>query len=208
MSENNPFEGIHESVPEPKKKSKKKKSIEKEIKKTLEKTDDDSKERSQLIYQIQQYGNNKRFGDYLRSRGHKFDENYLKKMSLDDLKIKMEKNVIAVGKKNQCSAIDIMIKRGLQISEKIVSNKTPLLLDGMTDQLFENEAFLDNLEMIKLKYTMPFSDMPPEMNLMLSVVQTGMMIHHKNKYEMQILESSNNLNLEEEIDLSNINNEA
>ena len=127
-------------------------------------------------------------------------------MSLEDLKMEMEKNIIAVGKKNQCSAIDIMIKRGLQISEKIVSNKTPLLLDGMTDQLFENEAFLDNLEMIKLKYTMPFSDMPPEMNLMLSVVQTGLLIHNQNKYKMQIIDSSNS-NLEEEIDISIINKE-
>ena len=206
MSENNPFEGIHESVPEPKKKSKKKKSIEKEIKKTLEKTEDNSKEKSKLIFQIQQYGNNKRFGDYLRSRGHKFDEYYLKKMSVEDLKLEMEKNVIALSKKNQGSAIDIMIKRGLQISEKIVSNKTPLLLDGMTDELFENETFLDNLEMLKLKYTMPFTELPLEMNLALSIFQTGLLIHNQNKYKMQIIDSSNS-NLEEEIDISIINKE-
>ena len=102
MSNNNdidPFENINEIIPDKKtKKQPKQKEIKmvKEIindqEKPNEKSKGSAKERAQIIFTLQSYGNNKRFGPYLKNDCNiKFDESHLKKMSLDELKLELEK---------------------------------------------------------------------------------------------------------------------
>lgn len=206
----NPFEGIHETVPDvkqSKKKSKANKSDVKDIQKILKDTSVKSTshvEKGQLIYQIQQYGHNKRFGEYLKSQGHRFDESYLRKMSIDDLKLEMEKNIIAVSKKNSNCMIDMMMKQGMKIGETVISNKTPLQLDGLTDELYADESYLDTLEMIKLKHNLSFTTQSPEMNLMLSICQAGLIVHNRNKFRGSL---TSDVDLEVEINENDMKTE-
>ena len=56
-----------------------------------EKKTDDPKEKIKLIYSIQHFGKNKRFGDYLKDEcHHNFDESYLRKLSIEELKLEVK----------------------------------------------------------------------------------------------------------------------
>ena len=59
--------------------------------------------------------------------------------------------------------------------------------------------------MIKLKYAMPFDVSSPEINLMMAVFQTGLLVHNKNKFEQRI---TSNVNIDVEIDENSLNEEA
>jgi hypothetical protein len=145
-----------------------------------DKNDDDIKEKMKLIYSIQHFGSNTRFGEYLKDHGFKYDEIYLKKLSVEELKFELEKNYAAITNKNNNSFIDTGLEQFLNFIENIITNKTKYKINGTTKKLFENERFLDLLEILKLKYNIPFIKLDPIMEITLIVIQTAFMTHQMN----------------------------
>ena len=155
----------------------------KELKSLLkeDRTDDgDIKEKMKLIYSIQHFGKNIRFGDYLKEQGHKYDDIYLRKLTIEELKFELEKNYTAITNKNNNSFIDTGLEQFLNFIENIIANKTKYKINGTTKKLFENERFLDLIEILKLKYNIPFIKLDPAMEISLIVIQTAFMQHQMN----------------------------
>jgi hypothetical protein len=95
-----PFEGLEqiEKAEKPKGQQKKTAAEKKEEKvvsemiKAKPEDIDTTQQKAKLIYSIQQYGKNPRLGTYLRQQcNHRFDDGYLKRLSLDDLQLELEK---------------------------------------------------------------------------------------------------------------------
>ena len=202
-----PFEGLEEIIPEAKPtksgKKKAKKSdlalLEKAVKEVQvekPKAKEDVNQKAKLVYAIQNIGKNARFGKYLREQGHRFDDNYLRNLTIKELEFEVEKNNVALGNKSNKGLIDIVIKNGLVMGETVVSNKTQFQIKGTTEILFADDHFLDLLERIKIKHSMPFFDMPPELELALTVAQTALMVHNTNKFSSQL---STHIDLEREV---------
>ena len=148
-----------------------------------EKKTDDPKERIKLIYQIQHFSKNKRFGEYLKNEcKHNFDENYLRKLSIDELKLELEKQSIALSNKNNNSLIDSSLEKFIEFIENIVHNKTKYKIKGTTQKLFADDHFLDVLEIIKLKYNIPFLKMDPMLEISLIILQTAFIQHQANSF--------------------------
>ena len=209
--EDNPFLGIHETVPEEKiskMKSKSKKSevkaVENLFKKETKKGNHDPNEKAKLIYAIQSFGENKRLGSYLKSQGHKYDDYTLNKMSVEDLKLELEKQNVSLSHKSNNGMIDIVIKNGLRVGEMVVSNKTPLQINGLTDELYSDDVFLDLVESVKLKNNVPFMTLPVELELALCVCQSALLLHNKNRFQMSIVSETD---IEQDIDITNLNKE-
>jgi len=158
--------------------------------------DENIDEKMKLIYSIQHFGNNNRFGSYLKELGHKFDDNYLKKLSLNELKFELEKNYSAITNKNNNSFIDNGLEHFLNFIENLITNKTKYKINGSTKKLFKNERFLDLLEILKLKYNIPFIKLDPVMEITLIILQTAFMQHQMNNI---VGSFKTNINLDEEI---------
>lgn len=214
-----PFEGIDEVVQQPPKKSKKQSGLaslkklpvdmgeiarslnmgtgEQTPKQPTENKQAANTKKAQLIYAIQKIGKNKRFGDYLRDEcGHRFDEAYLSKKSVSELEFEIEKNNVALSHKSNTGMIDVVIKNGMRIGETVVSKKTNLMIEGTTEACFEDEHFLDLLERIKIRHNTPFMQMPPELELALTIAQTAMFIHSKNRFKSSL---TTDLDLDKEV---------
>lgn len=206
--EMNPFEGIDEIIPEekPTKGKKKAKTKEAKLENTLlgkavkevsaEDTKEDVNKKAKLIYALQNIGKNKRFSKYLRDQGCRFDEGYLRKLTVKELEFEVEKSNVVLANKSNTGLIDIVVKNGLRTGETLVSSRTQFQIRGTTDILFEDEHFLDLLERIKIKHATPFFDMPPELELALTVAQTALMVHNSNKFSDQL---TTNIDLEQEV---------
>lgn len=183
-----PFENIEEVIPEPKGKKKKQstKALEKIIIKQQqpqpEKKKGDVNKKAKLIYAIQQIGKNKRFGEYLKDCGHRFDDQYLQKKNIGELEFELEKNNVALSRKSNNGMIDVVLKNGLRVGETVVSTRTKFDITGTTDTLFEDEAFLDLLERIKIKHSVPFFQMSPELEITLTIAQTMLLTYQSNKF--------------------------
>ena len=119
MSEINPFEGIDEIIPESTGKKKKVKPIEKS-----KELPNDNNKKAKLVYAIQKMGKNKRFSEYLKDNGHRFDDHYLEKKSIKQLEFEIEKCHVTLANKSNNGMIDIVLKNGLRMGETIISNKT------------------------------------------------------------------------------------
>ena len=193
-----PFDGINEIIPDKKtKKQPKEIKMVKEQEKPKESSKGSAKERAQMIFTLQAYGNNKRFGPYLKNDCNiKFDESHLKKMSLDELKLELEKINVSLSNKNNSNMFDVVIKNTIKMAETMITRRSQLQLEGMTDTLLEDDVFLDLVERLKMKYNIgiPFTSLPLEVELLLTIFQTGMICHQKNKFEMSIVDSKIDLN--------------
>jgi hypothetical protein len=205
MSELDPFENLH-SI---KKSGKKEKKIEKEtkedtsfvkdcIKEHKEKTRDDPKEKASLIFRIQFYGNNKRFGSYLKEECNlNFNESHLKGMSIEELQLQIEKINLLLSNKSNNNVVDMIGEGGLTFLENIITNKTKYKINGTTNKLFKDEHFLDLLELLKLKYNLPTIKLDPAVEILFLVVQTAFLTHQMNSVLDQF---SSSTNLDEEVD--------
>lgn len=194
MSEElNPFEGLAELSNKTETKGKKKPKTEKEpppkatkieIKEVVKASNTGSnQEKAKLIYAIQAYGKNKRFGTYLRQDcGHRFDEAYLRKLSFSELEVELEKQEVSLSNKSNSSIIDTALKSGLTVAENVVCTKTKFNVSGTTEKLYEDDHYLDLLERVKMKYNMPFITLDPVMELALVIGQTAMLVHHQNQF--------------------------
>ena len=148
-----------------------------------EKKTDDPKERIKLIYSIKHFENNKRFGNYLKNEcKHNFDENYLRKLSIEELKLELEKQTVAISNKNNSSLIDSSLEKFIEFVENIVHNKTKYKIKGTTQKLFADDHFLDLLEIIKLKYNIPFMKLDPALEISLIILQTAFITHQANSF--------------------------
>lgn len=204
---NNIYEGLDNIEQEPKKQIDKKPTKQKEIKipkvltKSINKTNDDKgspDERQSYIMSIQNYGNNPRLGKYLKKQGHNFKDSYLKKLSLDDLKLELSKQELALSNKNNTGLLDIGIKNGLNVGEKIISNKTKYNINGLTNELYINDHYLDLLERVKLKYCNISLSVDPILELSLVVAQTAIIVNAKNNCNTQ----KSNIDLDQEITIN------
>lgn len=162
-----------------------------------DKKTEDPKEKIKLIYQIQYFGKNKRFGDYLKNDcKHNFDEGYLRKLTIEELKLELEKQTVALSNKNNNSLIDSSLEKFIEFVENIVHNKTKLKIKGTTQKLFADDHFLDLLEIIKLKYNIPFIKMDPILEISLIILQTAFITHQANTFMISFKPS---VDLDEEI---------
>lgn len=158
---------------------------------------DDPKEKMKLIYSIQSFGKNKRFGDYLKNEcQHNFSEGYLRKLTIEELKLELEKQQAALSNRNNSSLIDSSLEKFLQFAETMVHNKTKYKIAGTTQKLYGDENFLDLIEMVKLKYSIPFVKLDPVVELSLVVLQTCWIQHQSNTF-MTSFQTS--VDLDEEI---------
>lgn len=216
MSEINPFDGLDtiakattaKQNPQQKKTAKQsKQEVEAFTEVIKQETTNEPQQKAKLIYSIQQYGKNKRLGTYLRQEcGHRYDDAYLKKLSLPDLQLELEKQEVSLGSRSNGSLIDVVLKNGLTIAENAISSKTKFNISGTTQQLYEDDHYLDLLERIKMKYTMPFIKLDPVMELGLCIAQTAMLVHGQNKFKETLVVNENiNLNTEvKETDLEQL----
>lgn len=201
-----PFAGLQELNTQTtgSKKDKKKKDeprAEKTIIKDVKETTKDSntggnhQEKAKLIYAIQAYGKNARLGTYLRQQCcHRFDETYLKKLTLDELKLELEKQEVALGNKQNNGVIDTVLRNGLKVVETVISQRTKFQVHGTTDTLYEDDHYLDLLERVKMKYSLPFVQLDPVLELAMVIGQTGMIMHAKNTFSSSL--NTNNIDLD------------
>lgn len=203
-----PFAGLKElntqQEAEPKGKKGKKKGEPKVEKATIAdvnvvaKAADDGthQEKAKLIYAIQAYGKNVRLGTYLRQQCcHRFDETYLKKLTLDELKLELEKQEVALGNKQNNGVIDTVLKNGLTVVETMISQRTKFQVNGTTERLYEDDHYLDLLERVKMRYSLPFVQLDPILELALVIGQTGMMVHAQNQFSSSLSENSIDLDV-------------
>lgn len=162
-----------------------------------EKKTENPTEKMKLIYQIQHFGKNKRFGEYLKNEcKHNFEEGYLRKLTIDELKLELEKQTVALSNKNNNSLIDSSLEKFIEFVENIVHNKTKLKIKGTTQKLFSDDHFLDLLEIIKLKYNIPFVKLDPVLEISLIILQTCFIQHQANTFMINFKPS---MDLDEEI---------
>ena len=204
MSNNlDPFVGI-DDIPEINKKGKKTKATKEEVisikpqKIEIPKQEKDTKnmhaDKVKLVMAIQAYGKNARLGPYLKECGHKFDDSYLKNLSIDDLKFELEKQEVVLGSKQNGGLIDAGIKNGMLFTEQLICKSKRFKVQGTTEKLYTDDHYLDLLERVKIKYTLPFVKLDPVLELTLCIAQTAMLVHHENSYSN--IQSSVDLNKE------------
>ena len=139
------------------------------------------KEKAKLVYAIQSYGKNKRFGQYLREEcGHCFDSAYLKHLSVQELKLELEKQEVALANKQNHGLMDTGIKNGMLFAENLLCRTTRCKVHGTTRTLYQDEHYLDLLERVKMKHATPFVKLDPVLELALCVGQTAFICHHQN----------------------------
>ena len=154
---------------------------------------DEITEKAKLIYSIKSYGNNPRLGLYLKQAGHNFTESFLKSLTLDELRLELEKQDIALGQKQNNGLIDTTIKNGLLFAENMISSKTNFKIQGTCEKCFEDDHFLDTLERVKMRYNMPMIKMDPALELALVIAQTATIINKSNQFMQDIPRSTTNL---------------
>ena len=192
-----PFDGLDElpAPPTGKKTKQPKKSTMKAVKDIAPPTPEaeaDHQTKAQLIYAIQSYGKNKRLGPYLANDcGHRFDDKYLSSLSLDNLKLELEKQEVALGSKQNSGLVDQGIKQGLTFAESMIDRTSRFKVKGTTETLYNDDHYLDLLERVKMKYTMPFVKLDPVMELALVIGQTAMITHHANSYRQNLQPTAN-----------------
>jgi hypothetical protein len=98
--------------------------------------------------------------------------------------------------------IDSVIKNGLVFAENIVDSRTKLKIRGTSDELWENDKFLDLLERVKLKYGMPSLNLDPlaALELTFVVFQTAMLMHNQSSFRHNLIDD--NLNLDEPVKIT------
>jgi hypothetical protein len=210
MSELNPFDGL-DTIAKAATSGKEGKTVKKTAKQTKQEVEaftevvkkesdsgvPDSQQKAKLIYSIQQYGKNKRLGTYLRQEcGHRYDDAYLSKLTIANLQLELEKQEVALGSRSNGSMIDVVLKNGLTLAENAISSKTKFNITGTTHQLYEDDHYLDLLERVKMKYTMPFVRLDPVMELAMSIAQTAMVVHAQNKMKENLIVDSTILDKE------------
>jgi hypothetical protein len=160
-------------------------------------SDEDIENKSSLIFKIQSYGKNKRFGKKLRHAKHNFTSGYLQKKTIDELKLELESIDMTLSDGQNSDFIDNGLKYGLSIVETVISGKTIFQINGTTEKCFLDEHFLDLLERVKYKYGIGSMKLDPLMELILFVGQTALVIHQTNKL---LAKSNININLDEEVE--------
>jgi len=210
-----PFEGINEQeMTEPPKKTKKKKkskSIQKAEKQVLDnivqstapEPKDDTKERAAVIFSIKSYGKSARFKKLWKAEGVKFGDAALNKMSLDALKLKLESLDMLIANRHTSDFIDVLLKNGLSFAENIIDSRTKFKIGGLAEELFDNDNFLDTLERLKLKYSLPSVNIDPGLEIMMIVIQTAMMVHQTNTFRNSLTENLDSLDLDAELKQEN-----
>lgn len=206
MSDLNPFDGLdtiakaEKTKPEKKTAKQTKQETEAFTEVIKQESKDTTQEKAKLIYAIQQYGKNKRLGTYLRQEcGLRYDDAYLKKMSVPDLKLELEKQEVSLGSRSNGSLIDVVLKNGLTIAENAISTRTKFDIKGTTQQLYEDDVYLDLLERVKMKYTIPFVKLDPVLELAMTIGQTAMIVHAQNKFKENLIVPEDSVNLNAEV---------
>ena len=187
MTDIDPFDNLHDITKGGKKEKKTKKeekqddNFVKEITKERKQEKDDPKTKAGLIFRIQYYGNNKRFGSYLKNDCDlNFDESFLQRKSVEELEMQIEKINILLSNKSNNNILDIATEGGLNFIETIISAKTKFKINGTTAKLFQDEHFLDLLELLKLKYNVPTLKLDPAVEILFIVLQTGFIQYQTN----------------------------
>ena len=147
-----------------------------------EKDPDDVKERATLIYAIRAYGKSPRFKQYLKQQGKISSESKLQKMTVEQLKLELESLDLTICDRGQSDFIDTLAKNGMTFVETIMNDRTKMKVSGTTEELWKNERFLDLLERVKLKYSLPSVKLDPGIELMFVTIQTAMLVHNQNQF--------------------------
>lgn len=147
---------------------------------------DDPKIKQKLIMSIQKYGNNSRFGEYLTNQGHDFKISYLKKLNIEDLKLELAKQELALSNRTSSNMIDNAIKSGIIFSEKTITSTTKYKIHGLTDELYSNDEYLDLLERSKLAHFNISIKLDPLLELAFVIAQTAVILHGKNTFHQNL----------------------
>ena len=94
--------------------------------------------------------------------------------------MQIEKINILLSNKSNNNILDIATEGGLNFIETIISAKTKFKINGTTAKLFQDEHFLDLLELLKLKYNVPTLKLDPAVEILFIVLQTGFIQYQTN----------------------------
>ena len=148
--------------------------------------------KQQKIWKIEKYIHSIRFGDFIQN-DLKIDytREELDVMESRELDKILERIRIQLDNKNLDAFYNGLARTSSILAEKGLSNVYNI--DGFTDNLFQNDAFLDGLERYKIDHG-PLSYVPPSIQISYAIVSTAYITHTLNsqklgkppkKYEMK-----------------------
>ena len=139
-------------------------------------------EKQRKIWKIEQYIHSNRFGDFIQ-KDLKIDytRDELDAMEDKELTKILERIRIQLDNKNLDQFYNSFAKTSSILVEKSMSNFYNI--DGFTDNLFQNGAFLDGLERMKID-SGPLSYVPPSIQLSYAIISTAYMTHQLNSMNL------------------------
>lgn len=145
----------------------------------------EAEKKQALLMVLMHYSENVRFGEYLKRVAPKeLYSKTLAKKSLEELEDLVVRVRFVVNNKNGGPISDGMIKGVFTAAENITTkaSKGRVLLQGTTNQLWQDEEFLDLMEQIKLEY-LNFAAWDPKIRLAMVVGRTAFMVNAINQHE-------------------------
>lgn len=135
--------------------------------------------------------NNERFKDHLKEHGFKTtglankNEKYLRDYLSRIMYCAKNKNTSTVG--------NTVLKGVLESTENMITRLSggKLLLMGTSANLFNNENFLDDLELFKMEY-MSFANLDYKTNMVITIVNTGIIVNALNHEQLSQYQSTLN----------------
>jgi hypothetical protein len=139
------------------------KKVGKQTKQTIETSrlnpDEDHKasaeSKQNMLQVIERYGNNDRFGKYLKTKGFSLcNQVTLSKKSNTELEELVNRVRFCINTKNSTGISDTVLMKLVHTGETVVTENSggEVVLTGLTERLWSNDKFLDLLETLKLEY--------------------------------------------------------
>ena len=137
-------------------------------------------EKKQLLGSLRTYRDNAILGPALKNR---VEFKNLEKLSVADLKDRLEQVELALSQANNSSLIDGMVSGTLYWAENVLSTEK-YNFRGTSDQLYKNDHWVFLLERVKIKYGLQMSTtLDPGVELFLVTVQTMMAVQRMNRLQ-------------------------
>ena len=161
-------------------------------------SDEDIKLKTQKLLQLRQYFNSPLISKHLKDNGLKWDKKY-EKMGIEEIETNIQNIEILIANRSNNNTLNSAIHSSLRIMENNIHNRTKFKIQGMTDSLEKDDSWNWNLELIRIKYLLPFSNPDPILSCALILSQTAMLTHRMNT--MNIIDTNNNIDLDVKINI-------
>ena len=154
------------------------KELNREIK--FKNKNNDTQEKSKLIYQILKYIDSPRFGTYIK-KTLKISPNYnsLLKKSIKNLNETLDRIRINLDNRNLDGFYQSMLVNATLSFETMMENFYSI--EGFSDSLMNNPHFLDSVERYKIENIGKMPSIPPSLQMIFIMSQTAMICHSVSK---------------------------